>query len=74
MIKAKRIAHLTLETSDFSRQLDHYERVIGLKVIRSDANSAHLATKLGQLAMILKSGKAPNCTSLAFEIAPDTDL
>jgi catechol 2,3-dioxygenase-like lactoylglutathione lyase family enzyme len=74
MIKARRIAHLTLETSDFDRQLDHYKRVIGLNVIHGDTNSAYLATKIGQLAVILKSGDAPRCTSLAFEIAPGTDL
>jgi catechol 2,3-dioxygenase-like lactoylglutathione lyase family enzyme len=74
MIKAKRIAHLTLETPDLDRQLDHYERVIGLKTIHRDTNSAQLATKLGQLALILRSGEAPDCTSLAFEIGPDTSL
>jgi catechol 2,3-dioxygenase-like lactoylglutathione lyase family enzyme len=74
MIKARRIAHLTLETPELDRQLDHYERVIGLKTIHRDANAIHLATKLGQLAMILKPGEATNCTSVAFEIAPNVSL
>lgn len=74
MIKARRIAHLTLETPDLGRQLDHYERVIGLKTIHRDANAIHLATKLGQLAMILKPGEATNCTNVAFEIAPNVSL
>jgi catechol-2,3-dioxygenase len=34
MIKISRIAHLVLETGEFDRQLDHYKRVIGLRVIQ----------------------------------------
>jgi catechol 2,3-dioxygenase-like lactoylglutathione lyase family enzyme len=74
MVKAKRIAHLTLETSDFARQIDHYERVIGLSPVRNGADTVYLTTKIGQLALILKPGDAPNCTSVAFEIAPDASL
>jgi catechol 2,3-dioxygenase-like lactoylglutathione lyase family enzyme len=74
MIKVRRIAHLTLETSDFERQLDHYERVIGLRTIYREVGSAHLATKLGQLALILKLEKRANCASVAFELAPNVDL
>ncbi len=74
MIKVSRIAHLALETSDFERQLDHYERVIGLRIVQRSPQTAYLVTKLGQLAVILKSAKQTRCTNIAFELAPNTDL
>lgn len=52
MIKVRRIAHAVLETPEFERQIDHYERVIGLKAVHRGPNSAHLVTKIGQLALI----------------------
>lgn len=73
MVKISRIAHLTLETSEFDRQVDHYERVIGLRTIHREPGTAYLATKLGQLALVLKSERMPNCTSVAFELAPNAD-
>jgi catechol 2,3-dioxygenase-like lactoylglutathione lyase family enzyme len=74
MIKICRIAHATLETSEFDRQVDHYERVIGLRTVHRGPGAAYLATELGQLALILKSEKMPNCTSIGFELAPNADL
>jgi catechol-2,3-dioxygenase len=74
MIKISRIAHLTLETSDFDRQLDHYERVIGLQTLHRDSGTVYLTTKLGQLAVVLKNEKAPNCTTIGFELASNADL
>jgi catechol 2,3-dioxygenase-like lactoylglutathione lyase family enzyme len=74
MIKISRIAHLTLATSDFDRQLDHYERVIGLRTVHRESGTAYLTTKLGQLALVLKSEKTPNCTNIGFELAPNADL
>jgi catechol-2,3-dioxygenase len=74
MIKINRIAHLTLETSEFDSQLDHYERVIGLQIVHREPGAAYLATKLGQVALILKSGQAAKCTTIAFELSPNADL
>lgn len=74
MIKISRIAHATLETPDFDRQVDHYERVIGLRTLHREPGTVYLGTKLGQLALVLKSDKTANCTSIAFELAPNTDL
>jgi catechol-2,3-dioxygenase len=74
MIKISRIALLTLETSEFDRQVDHYERVIGLQRIHRAPGVVFLATKLGQLTLVLRSAEAPNCTSIGFELAPNTNL
>jgi catechol-2,3-dioxygenase len=74
MIKISRIAHLILETCEFDRQLDHYERVIGLRVIHREDGVAYLATKLGQLALILKSKGTTKCTNVTFELGPKADL
>jgi catechol 2,3-dioxygenase-like lactoylglutathione lyase family enzyme len=74
MIKISRIAHSKLETPELDRQIDHYERVIGLRTIHREPGAAYLATKLGQLALVLKSEQRSNCTSIAFELAPNADL
>lgn len=74
MIKVSRIAHITLETPDIERQLDYYQRVLGLDLAHRDANSAYLITKVGELAVVLERGAAPRCARLAFRVAPGTDL
>src|ERR1700722_17149862 len=74
MIKVSRIAHLTLETSDFERQLAHYQHIIGLRPAYQADDSAHLVTKLGQLALVLKAKPQTQCAGVAFELAPNSDL
>ena len=74
MIKICRIAHITLETPDIERQLDYYQRILGLDLAHRDGNSAYLITKIGELAVVLERGPAPRCVRLAFQAAPGTDL
>ncbi len=74
MIKVSKIAHITLETPDLERQLEYYRQVIGLSLVARDETTAYLATVTGELAVVLKQGAAARCASLAFQVAPGTDL
>ena len=74
MIKVSRIAHITLETPDIERQLDYYQRVLGLDLAHRDAAAAYLITKVGELAVVLERGPAPRCARLGFQVTSGTDL
>ncbi len=74
MIKVSRIAYVTLETPDIERQLDYYQRVMGLNVAVRDAGRAYLVTRVGELAIILCPGAAARCLRLSFLVAPAVDL
>ena len=74
MIKVCRIGHVTLETPDIDRQLDYYQRVLGLHLADRDRHSASLATKIGEVVVILEQGAAPRCVRLSFQVAPGTDM
>lgn len=74
MIQVSRLGHLTLETPDLERQIDYYQRVMGLGVLAHDQRGADLGTRVGELAIILRQGEAARCTQLAFEVAPASDL
>ena len=74
MINVCRIDHLTLETPDMERQLDYYQRVMGLHLAARDGDGAYLVTRVGELALVLRQGSAPRCTTLTFQMSPGTDL
>jgi len=74
MIQAQRLAHATIETPDLARAIDYYVGVNGLVEVFRDATSAHLATKLGQLAVSLVKGPESACARMSFEVAPGTDM
>lgn len=74
MIKVSRIAYVTLETADIERQLDYYQRVMGLYLAVRDAGRAYLVTRVGELAVILCQGPAARCARLSFLLAPTIDL
>ena len=74
MIKTSRINSVTLETPDIERQLDYYQRVMGLHLAARDGDCAYLATKVGEVAVILRSGPVARCARLSFQVAPDTEL
>src|SRR5579863_4081550 len=74
MIKPRRIGHATFETPDLPRLVDYYTEVMGLVVAERDKDRAFLATKIGQLAIQINKGDAERCTTLSFEVAPDSDF
>ena len=71
MIKAKRIGHATFDTADLDRQIDYYERVVGLRVAGREANRAFLTNNTGQLAVVLEKGGEQSCSRIAFEVSPE---
>ncbi len=74
MIVARRLAHARFETPDLERSIAYYTETNGLVLVARNKDEAFLATRLGRLAVVLKSGKTAHCTGLAFEVAPDTDF
>ncbi len=74
MIKVSRLDHITLETPDVERQLDYYERVMGLHVAAREAGSICLASRVGELVVTLRPGSAARCAQLSLQVAPGTDL
>ncbi len=74
MIKTSRILHVTLETPDVERQLDYYQRVMGLDIAARDADCVYLATRVGEVSIIVRHGPAARCARLTFQVAPATNL
>ena len=74
MVKARRIGHATFETPDMERMIDYYTEVIGLVLAEREKDRAFLASKVGLLAIQINKGAAERCTSLSFEVAPDSDF
>jgi catechol 2,3-dioxygenase-like lactoylglutathione lyase family enzyme len=74
MIEVKRIGHATFETPDLERQLDYYTQVAGLVLAERVNGRAFLATKLGDLAVVLEKGDRARCTRLSFQVAPESEF
>src|SRR5438034_9121790 len=74
MIKARRLGHVTFETPDLEKAIEHYTQVSGLVVAAREQTRAFLATKLGQLAVQLELGTSARCTRLSLEVAPDENF
>ena len=74
MIKPRRIGHATFETPDVERMIDYYTEVVGLVLAEREKDRAFLATKVGQLAIQINKGAAERCTTLSFEVAPNSDF
>lgn len=74
MLKATRLAHVTLTTTDLPRQIEYYTDIIGLSLIDSSSGRAVLATRLGQEAIVLEHGEPGVLTRVAFQLAPGSDL
>jgi catechol 2,3-dioxygenase-like lactoylglutathione lyase family enzyme len=74
MIQVKRIGHATFETPDLERQIDYYTQVAGLVLAECVNGRAFLATRLGDLAVVLEKGDSARCTRLSFQVAPETEF
>lgn len=74
MIQVRRIGYTTLQTPDIEAQIAYYTDVLGLTLVGRDGGRAFLATRQGQLAIVLEPGDAPSCSRIGFQVAPDTDL
>jgi catechol 2,3-dioxygenase-like lactoylglutathione lyase family enzyme len=74
MIKVSRLAHIVLQTPDVAKQTDYYVNTMGLFPVSKTADRVHLATRIGELAIILVRGQTARCLSLAFQVPPSTDF
>jgi catechol 2,3-dioxygenase-like lactoylglutathione lyase family enzyme len=74
MIKVQRLGHATIETTDFEKSLAYFVDLNGFVVAQRQPGIAWLATKLGQLSIVLIASDKADCTRLAFEVAPDADF
>jgi len=75
MIQVKRLGHATFTTPDLEEQIAYWTEVIGLALITRDANSAILATRLGQESIALvRAPEKGELRSLAFQVKPGSDL
>jgi catechol 2,3-dioxygenase-like lactoylglutathione lyase family enzyme len=74
MIKPRRIGHATFETPDLPRLVDYYTEVMGLVLAEKEKDRAFLTTKVGQLAIQINKGDIERCTTLSFEVAPESDF
>ena len=74
MIKPRRIGHATFETPDLEKMTDYYTEVMGLVLAEREKDRAFLTTQIGLLAIQLNKGETERCTTLSFEVAPDSDF
>src|SRR6476620_2669771 len=74
MIQVKRFSHATFVTPDIERQIDYFTQVVGLAVAARENGRAHLATKVGDLAVQLEKGDQARCARIAFQVDPATDF
>ena len=74
MIKLKRIGHATFETPDLQKMIDYYTEVMGLVLAEREKDRAFLTTQVGLLAIQLNKGETERCTTLSFEVAPNSDF
>src|SRR5215469_16398797 len=74
MIKPRRIGHAVFETPDLDRMIDYYTQVMGLVLAEREKDRAFLASQVGLLAIELNKADVERCTTLAFEVAPDSDF
>ena len=74
MIKLRRIGHATFETPDLQKMIDYYTKVMGLVLAEREKDRAFLTTQVGLLAIQLNKGETERCTTLSFEVAPNSDF
>jgi catechol 2,3-dioxygenase-like lactoylglutathione lyase family enzyme len=74
MVKARRIGHATFETPDLDKAIDYYDEFMGLKLAEREKDRAFLATKIGLLTIQLNKSDREHCTSMSFEVSPDSDF
>jgi catechol-2,3-dioxygenase len=73
MIQVRRIGRVTFETPDVERQANYYAVVMGLQVQR-DGKRTILSSAVGEEAVVFKPGSTARLTTIALQVAPDTDL
>ena len=71
MIPVRRLGHVTFETPDIEKQIDHYTRIVGLTVTAQEKDRAVLATHLGEEVLVLERGPRERTTAVSFQVDAD---
>ena len=74
MIPVRRLGHVTFETPDVERQVDHYAQFVGLNVVDRSRDRVILATPVGEEAIVLERGARERCAALSLHVDPGFDL
>ncbi len=74
MIPVRRLGHVTFETPDIEKQIDHYTRIVGLAVAAQEKDRAVLATHLGEEALVLERGPRERTTAVSFQLDADFEM
>ena len=74
MIPVRRLGHITFETPDIEKQIDHYTKIVGLTVTTQEKDRAVLATYLGEEALVLERGSRERTTAVSFQVDADFDM
>jgi catechol 2,3-dioxygenase-like lactoylglutathione lyase family enzyme len=74
MIRVRKIAHATYETSDLDRQVEYYTDILGLILVAKEKDQAFLASTIDHHSVVLRKGDAARCVRLGFQIGIDDDL
>jgi catechol 2,3-dioxygenase-like lactoylglutathione lyase family enzyme len=73
-VRPRRIGHATFATPDLDRAIDYYTQVNGLVLAAREKDRAFFASKTGLLVVRVDRSDRAACTSLAFEVAHDSDF
>jgi len=74
LIPVKRLGHVTFETPDVERQIDHYTEIVGLTVAAKEKDRAVLATHLGEEVVVLERGPRERTTALSLQVDVEFDM
>ena len=74
MIKAKRLRHTVVATSDIDRHVDYYQSVIGLGVVQRDGQRVCLGSDSDELTIVLERAADNHLEAIALELAPACEL
>ena len=74
MIQVSRIGHVTIETPDLERKLDHFTRVLGMAVTEQEADAAWLACPGDRHSLVLHRGASARPVRLALQLPRGSDL
>src|SRR5918999_335899 len=74
LIPVRRLGHVTFETPDIEKQIDHYTGIVGLIVAAQQKGRAVLATRLGEEALVLERGPRERTTAVSFQVDAEFEM
>ena len=74
MIPVRRLGHVTFETPDIERQIDHYTQIVGLTVAAREKDRAVLLTHLGEEVLVFERGSRERTAAVSFQVDADFEM